>query len=343
MAALVTALFLWPEDALAQRAPVLRALADLRTVLDGTYGDEGGEVAGRLAAVSAAAANWDRSIRDAELELRARLGAASAADAALAHEALGSMYVERGRFDDAITQFDAASRLAPQRSALHLSRAFALDASGSPDRAVAAFRQAWTLDPDNPVTAYLAFARSAIDGADLARARDTLLRAVQSAIRGVRSRPPLPFPHPALSINESSGALVSLTLFPLARYADGFAHAMRGQLDEAVARLREAAGSDPLIVDPASDTGGLQQAADSLRRGSLYDRGRLCKGERRPLEVAIIQHGGPHHSMLVLKQETAVLGPEHDVEGAITKGVKSFVLHLPNTSRAVRRQGAASS
>ena len=33
--------------------------------------------------------------------------------------------------------------------------------------------------------------------------------------------------------------------------------------------MREAAGSDPLIVDPASQTEGLRQAADALRRGSL--------------------------------------------------------------------------
>ncbi len=58
-------------------------------------------------------------------------------------------------------------------------------------------------------------------------------------------------------------------LFPLARYADGFARAMRGQIDEAVARIREAAATDPLIVDPASQTEGMRQAADALRRGSL--------------------------------------------------------------------------
>jgi tetratricopeptide (TPR) repeat protein len=266
---LVVAALAWPRHSAAQAAgqsaPVLRALADLRTVLDGTYGDEGDEVARRLAAVSEAVANWDRSIREGELELRPRIGGANPGDAALAHEVLGSAYLERGRFADAVAEFDAASRLAPQRSSLHLSRAFALEASGSPDRAAAAFRQAWTLDPDDPVTAYLALARSAIDGAELTRARDTLLRSVQGIIRGARSQRPLPFPQPGVSMNESGGAV----LFPQARYADGFARAVRGQIDEAVAGLREAAASDPLIVDPASRTGGLRQAADSLRRGNL--------------------------------------------------------------------------
>ena len=248
-----------------QGAPVFRALADLRTALDGTYGDEGGEVARRLADLSEAAANWDQSIRETELTLRPRIEGANPDDAALAHETLGSRYLERGRFADAVAEFDAAGRLAPQRSSLHLSRALALDALGSPDRAAAAYRQAWTLDPDNPITAYLALARSAIDSADLTRARDTLVRSVQGVIRGVRLRPALPFPPSALSMNESGDAV----LFPLARYADGFAHAVRGQIDEAVAGLREAAGTDPLIVDAASQTDGLRQAADALRRGSL--------------------------------------------------------------------------
>ncbi len=115
----------------AQRATVVRALADLRTALDGTYGDEGGEIARRLGDLSEAVASWDRSIRETELKLRPRLEGASPDEAALAHEALGSMYMERGRFADAVTEFEAASRVAPQRASLHLSRAFALDAIGS--------------------------------------------------------------------------------------------------------------------------------------------------------------------------------------------------------------------
>jgi tetratricopeptide (TPR) repeat protein len=266
---LVVASFALPRHSAAQgatqSAPVVRALADLLTALDGSYGDEGAEIARRIGDLSEAAADWDRAIRDSELKLRARIEGAGPDDAAFAHEALGSAYLERGRFADAVAEFEAGSRLAPQRMTLHLSRAVALDAMGSAGSAAAAFRRAWTLEPDNPVTAYLALARSAIDGADLTRARDTLLRSVQSVIRGARPRTALPFPHPGLFMNESGDTL----LFPLARYADGFARAVRGQIDEAVASLREAAASDPLIVDPASRTDGLRQASDSLRRGSL--------------------------------------------------------------------------
>ena len=254
-----------PRDAAAQRAPVVRALADLRRALDGTYGDERSEVARRLDALSEAAANWDRSIRETELRLRPQLEGTNTDEAALAHEALGSAYLERGRFADAVAEFEAASRLAPQRASLHLSRAFAHEANGSPDRATAAFRQAWTLAPDDAVTAYLAVARSAIEEPDRARARDALLRSVQGVIRGARSGTPTPFSLPPVSLSEPDGT----PLFPLARYADGFVLAMRGQLEQAVVRLRTATASDPLLADPASQTDDLRQAAESLRRGSL--------------------------------------------------------------------------
>jgi tetratricopeptide (TPR) repeat protein len=266
--ALVIAALAFPRlvaaQGLSQAAPVVRALADLRLALDGAYGDEGGEIARRIADLSDAVANWDRSIRETEQNVRTRLDGATPEDAARAHETLGSLYLERGRLADAASEFEAASRFAPQRSSLPFWRALALDANGNVDLATAAFRQAWMLDPDNPMTAYLAIARSAIDGADLTRARDTLLRTVQSVLRGGRSQAS-PFPSAAVSITESGG----VPLFPLAHYADGFARAMRGELGEAVASLRQGAASDPLIVDPASHTDGLRQAADALRRGSL--------------------------------------------------------------------------
>src|SRR5262245_2539745 len=231
--------------------------------MDGTYGDESAEVARRLDALSEALASWDRSIRAAEQQLRPRFEGTSPDDAALAHETLGSLYLERGRFSEAAAEFEAAIRLAPRRSSLYLSRAFAQEAAGNSDPA-AAFRQAWMLDPDNPITAYLALTRSPLDEADLARGRETLSRTIQSVNRGARLATRTPFTHPA-SLDEPAGT----PLFPLARYADGFARAMRGQIAEGVGRMREAAASDPLIADPDSQIEGLRQASDALRRGSL--------------------------------------------------------------------------
>jgi superkiller protein 3 len=236
----------------------------LRTALDGTYGDEGGEVAGRLANLSEAVANWDRSIRETEQNVRTRLEGASPDVAAGAHETLGSLYLERGRFADAAREFEAASKLAPRQLSPRLSRAVALEAIARPAVVADAFREAWTLEPDNPITTYLAIAHEAIGDKDLIQARETLWRSVQGAIRGGRSQTS-PFPLSPLPIAEPGGDVV----FPLARYSDGFSLAARGLFDEAIASLRKAAGNDPLTVDPAVQTEGMRQGANALRLGGL--------------------------------------------------------------------------
>lgn len=252
-----------PGDAAAQSDRVFRALASLNVALEGAYGDEGPEVVRQLDDLSQALADWDRSIREAELRLRPQIGG-SPQEAASAHETLGSLYQERSRFADAVAEFDAAGRVAPQRASLSLLRACALEAMGSTDAATA-FHQAWALDPANPVTAYLAIARSSLNEADHARVRDTLLHLVQDAIRGVGPRARSPFLRPAAPADDASGD----PLFPLARYADAFSLVMRGQIDETVSRVRKAATSDPLIIDEGSRTEGMRQAAAALRAGRL--------------------------------------------------------------------------
>ena len=122
-------------------------------------------------------------------------------------------------------------------------------------------------DNQSPITAYLTATRSAVNDAGLIGSRVTLLLAVQDVIRGRRTQPPSRFPQAALIDEAGSGA----PRFPLARYADVFASALQGQIDETIARMKTDAATDPLIVDPASRSVGMQQAAASLRRGNLRD------------------------------------------------------------------------
>lgn len=177
-----------PGDAMAQSESVGRALESLHEALDGKYGDEGAEVA--------------------------------------------------GRFDELMQRLSDRDRSTPVEAP----------------------------DPDSPVTAYLALTQPGSAGSDLTRARETLRREVQAVIRGGRTRPAAGFP--AGMIGESSS---SAPRFPLARYAAVFASALQGQIDESAARMKDAAASDPLIVDPVSRSDNMQQAAASLRRGTLRD------------------------------------------------------------------------
>jgi tetratricopeptide (TPR) repeat protein len=58
-------------------------------------------------------------------------------------------------------------------------------------------------------------------------------------------------------------------VFPLARYAEAFSLAMRGQIDQAVLQVRKAAANDPLMIDQPSRPDGMRQAAAALRSGRL--------------------------------------------------------------------------
>jgi len=252
-----------PADAAAQSERVFRTLASLNVALEGTYGDEGAEVGRLLDDLSQAAAEWDRSIRETELRLRAQIERGPQ-EAAAAHEALGFLYLERSRFADAIAEFQSASRFAPTLASPHLLRGFALEGMSSAD-AGSAFRQAWALDRDNPVAAYMAIARSSLDEADRNRARDSLLHVARNAVRDAKPAARSPFFRPAATADDASGD----PAFALARYADAFSLALRGQIDQAVLQVRKAAANDPLMIDQPSRPEGMRQAAAALRSGRL--------------------------------------------------------------------------
>jgi tetratricopeptide (TPR) repeat protein len=178
------------REALAQSEPVVRALLNLHSTLEGRYGDEGVEVSRRFEDLSRALAGWDRSIPAEPI----------------------------GDFQD-------------------------------------------------PITAYQALTRPGASDMDRLRARAGLRLMARDVIRGRRTQPPSRFPPPPGLVDESGGA----PRFPLARYAAVFASSLRGEVDQATVRMKEAAATDPLIIDPASRSDGMQKAAASLRLGSVRD------------------------------------------------------------------------
>ena len=296
MIVLSIALLGLPADAAAQSERVFRTLASLNVALEGSYGDEAADVGRLLDDLSQALAEWDRSSRETEVRLRAQLER-SPQEAAAAREALGFLYLERSRFADAIAEFQGASTLAPTLASPHLLRGFALDSMGSSADAGTAFRRAWTLDPDNPVAAYMATARSSLDEMDRNRVRDTLLRIAQGATRDAGPRARSPFVHPAAPADDASGEPV----FPLARYANAFSLAMRGQIDQAVLEVRKAAANDPLMIEQASRPEGMRQAAAALRSGRLSTA-------LAALEMAVTAAPGSSEAHRMLGSVAAIAG-----------------------------------
>jgi tetratricopeptide (TPR) repeat protein len=118
----ITALLLFavlalPSTAAAQRDPFFSALLDFYRTLAGVYGDEGPQLSRHLESMSAALAGWDEEIRDWERQLRPRLQEGDPQVALQVHTFLASMYLERGRFDDALREFDEDIKIDPRRAA----------------------------------------------------------------------------------------------------------------------------------------------------------------------------------------------------------------------------------
>ena len=109
-------------------------------------------------------AEWDRAIQAFESRLTSELPGAQPRAALQMRVTLGEMYVERGRFADALRELDAVSRLEPQRADVHLLRGLVLDASARSAEAGEAFRSALALDATDPITAYHVFRHAATTG-----------------------------------------------------------------------------------------------------------------------------------------------------------------------------------
>jgi hypothetical protein len=97
------ALLALPSTAFAQRDAFFSAVVTFHRSLAGLYGDEGPRLTTQSAAMSTALDRWDSDIRDAEREMRSRLQSANDVQTRLQiHTVLASLYLERGRLNDAL-------------------------------------------------------------------------------------------------------------------------------------------------------------------------------------------------------------------------------------------------
>src|SRR6185503_21252108 len=116
---LVLTLLVAPSNAFAQRDAFSSSLLVFYKTLGGVYGDEGPQLVAQLGAISTALERWDDEIRAAERQLRPQLNGGDAQTELQVHTLLASLYMERGRFDDALREFDADLRVDPRRAAFH--------------------------------------------------------------------------------------------------------------------------------------------------------------------------------------------------------------------------------
>src|SRR4051812_25567684 len=102
----VLALFV-PVTATAQPATFIQAVRALAGVVSQAGPDRGAAIRKAAAGIGAAVAEWDRAIEAQESRTGRELTETSARAFQL-HVEMGVAYQQRGRFDDAIREFDAA-------------------------------------------------------------------------------------------------------------------------------------------------------------------------------------------------------------------------------------------
>ena len=256
-----------PQTAAAQKEAFFDTLLPLYRSLAGAYGDEGPQLAGHVETMAAALAGWDATIADAERKLRAQLRGADPQTALQAHTVLASMYLDRGRFEDAVRELDEDLRIDPARAVFHRLKGLALRALGRPRDAADAFRAAFRLDPADPQNAFhlLVHGSGETTPPEVARALEALGAVERALVRGERERAAAPFLSLRPIDDEAAGAIA----FAPAAYARAFALLLNGQLEAGLTALRQATSNDSLVADPALRSEPAMRGIAALRQGQV--------------------------------------------------------------------------
>jgi tetratricopeptide (TPR) repeat protein len=258
---LVAALTIWPSLAHAQaKDAFVEGLTRLINVMDGTFGDEGPALSAAVDAMARGLAEWDERVARVESGFRADVVTAPPQAAARMRATLGTVYLERGRVDDALAQFDAAVTLDPSLFSVHLLRGLAHERSSRPAEASDAYRAAWRANTADAASAYLVLRANPSE----ARALDTLRMAVTRRIESPTSAFN-GFPVADL-LDDAS---VPAPMFAPAAYAPAFAFIRQGKYDEALATLKDVVAADPLVTDPALQSSEAKRGIAALREKNV--------------------------------------------------------------------------
>jgi|SoiMethySBSTD1v2_1073268.scaffolds.fasta_scaffold00729_5 tetratricopeptide (TPR) repeat protein len=341
-----------PQVALGQRAAFLDGLAELTAAIEGTYGDEGGRVAPALDRMSRALDAWDRDITALEAEVASdtRTGP-SRIDRRLV---LGTVYAHRGRYADALREFEVVTQADTQRADAYLLRALVLRATDRTVEAGLAFRAGWLLDRSDPIRAYYVLQNASLEG-DGTQARDaaeSMAGAYRTILKNASGRKAAPF----LRLSLVEEAADQPLLAPFAAYREAYARIVRGDFGGGIAEFKKAAATDPLVTDPASRSPSMLRAVAALRQGRLVDARMALEqsgaadssseAQRvlgligwvesdfnrsiRHLETAISRNPRDERSRLALSRVLSSAGRETDAERVLEETIRI----LPDSGRA---------
>ncbi len=260
------------------RSDFLNALGQFSLALEGTFGDEGPRLSTALDSMTAALSRWDALLQSRERAMAADIERADPKLAARMHLALGGLYLDRLRVNDALKELAAARSSDPSRAEVPLlqSLAYAQLTSDTP-AAIEALRAAHALNAQDPARTYLLGQQ--LLAANQQAAGLELLAQVRSG------GPQTPGGGTALFIRlELVREAPDIDpFFPPAAYAEGFASLQRGDLARAIERLRQSADRDALMT--ITDIKG----GDAVARAVAAFREGLVDEARKQLGSAIAQ------------------------------------------------------
>jgi tetratricopeptide (TPR) repeat protein len=252
---------LWPSHAHAQaKDAYVEGLTQLINAVDGTFGDEGPALQAALEAMARGLAAWDARVAGVEAGFRADVANVPPAGAAVMRGALGTVYLERGRVDDALTQFTAAAELDRSLSHVHVLRGLAYERSNRAAEAAAAYRAAWQASPNDGPSAYLVLRSAPSTPAALEALRAAVVRRIDSATSSSGG-----FPVADL-LDEGA---VTAPMFAPSAYGAAFTFIRRGKYEEALTSLTAAVAADPLVTDRGLQLDEAKRGIAALRQKNM--------------------------------------------------------------------------
>jgi len=256
-------LLVTPSPAIAQHEAFVEALAKFTAELPGTYGDEAVDARANLDRMQRGLAQWDQTLSEYQSNIATARPTASSGRLLDMHRAMGMLYVARGRFEDAVLEFDAAVALSPEPR-FHVLRGLAYERGGKAAEALKAYNAAWTLDKADAVAAYMlaeASFRSASPPPPGALA--TLSDAVDRIAAGQYAGEREPFMATALVPDDVD----ETPMFVPWWYSRSYALLARSEYPKAVETMKAGAAQDPLLVTPAA--AALLRGSEALRAGQV--------------------------------------------------------------------------
>jgi len=248
---------LYPARSHAQlKDSFAQALVEFANAANADVDANGAAVSAALDAMAQGLAAWDAAQVRMESGLAAEVGTAPPSAAARMRTVLGAAYLERGRLDDALKQFDAAVSLDPALANAYVLKGLALEAARRPADAAAAYRTAWQRQPEDNASAYRVLRLAGSGNTSvLAEVTKALSGDVErAATRG--DRPTIGFADARL-LDEGS---IAAPVFVQAAFSDGIGLMMQGRYEQAIASLKTSVSAS---FDAMRDEHQLVAAADA--------------------------------------------------------------------------------